>query len=135
MRYFLIDYCLRQKLRSPDVNSRTCRRIQSTECKSYRHRYLAQLLADAVLHDAPQVDAVVRLLWYCLTPPLESRQHIAAGHQPARSINARWRPSIATSVPALRLLQSTTKHSDYVMVACRRKTDSKYIVATGAKNM
>ena len=32
-----------------------------------RHRYLAQLLANTVLHDAPQVDAIIRSLWDCAT--------------------------------------------------------------------
>jgi len=37
------------------------------------HRDLAEFFADAVLHNAPQVDAVVRPLWDRLTTQLMTR--------------------------------------------------------------
>lgn len=38
---------------------------------TYRHRNFGELLADAVLHDAPQIEGVVGLVWD-MSPPLSA---------------------------------------------------------------
>ena len=51
---------------------------------SYRHGYPGELLADAVLDDAPEAEALVGLLGDLLAPLLHRVTHLGAGLQPVR---------------------------------------------------